>query len=101
MRELFGVAQAGLIAFHPEPNHFYSIPNKIFEYMSAGLPVIASELPMQRSIVEETGCGILADAKSANSIFTKTPVPRRAGHPTGPNDRRQRRLWLVMRRPEK
>jgi glycosyltransferase involved in cell wall biosynthesis len=68
MRDLFAVAQAGLIAFFPEPNHLYSIPNKIFEYMSAGLPVIASDLPVQRSIVDETGCGLVADARSPDAI---------------------------------
>ena len=71
MSDLFAIAQAGLIAFYPEPNHLYSMPNKIFEYMSASLPVIASDLPIQRSIVEETGCGVVADAKSPDSIFEK------------------------------
>lgn len=71
MRDLYAVAQAGIIAFFPEPNHLYSMPNKIFEYMSAGLPVIASDLPVQRAIVEETGCGVAADAESPMSIFEK------------------------------
>lgn len=71
IRDLFSFAQAGLIAFFPEPNHLYSMPNKIFEYMSAGLPVIASDLPMQRSIVGETGCGLVADAQSPDAIYEK------------------------------
>ena len=71
MRDVLATVQAGLIAFFPEPNHRYSVPNKIFEYISAGLPVIASDLPMQRSIVEETGCGVVADARSPLSIFEK------------------------------
>ncbi|MBN1470742.1 MAG: glycosyltransferase family 4 protein [Syntrophaceae bacterium] len=71
MRALYAEAQAGVIAFFPEPNHLYSVPNKIFEYMSAGLPVIASDLPVQKSIVEETNCGVVADAQSPASIFEK------------------------------
>jgi len=71
MRALYAGVHAGLIAFFPEPNHLYSVPNKIFEYMSAGLPVIASDLPVQRSIVEETNCGVVADAQSPASIFEK------------------------------
>ncbi|HXT35965.1 MAG TPA: glycosyltransferase [Chloroflexota bacterium] len=34
-------------------------PNKLFEYMSAGLAVICSDLPVLREIVLETGCGLL------------------------------------------
>jgi len=69
IRQLFSRAQAGLIAFHPKPNHLYSVPNKMFEYMSAGLPVIASDLPMQRKIVKEIGCGLIADSMSHIAIY--------------------------------
>ena len=34
-------------------------PNKLFEYMSAGLAVICSDLPVLRAIVLQTGCGLL------------------------------------------
>lgn len=71
MRKLYARARAGLIAFFPEPNHIYSIPNKIFEYMSAGLPMIASDLPIQKSIVEDVGCGLIADARSPEEIYKK------------------------------
>jgi glycosyltransferase involved in cell wall biosynthesis len=52
---------AGLIIFHPIQNHLYSQPNKIFEYMAAGLPVICSNLPMLKSIVDNVHCGILVN----------------------------------------
>ncbi len=69
MRDLYATVQAGVIAFLPEPNHQYSVPNKIFEYMSASLPVIASELPMQKSIVEDATCGVVADARDPCAIY--------------------------------
>ena len=38
-----------------------SMPNKLFEYMQAGLPVVASDLPEIASTVRDTGIGILVD----------------------------------------
>lgn len=35
----------------------YTLPNKIFEYLQAGLPIIASDLPEMRAIVEQYGVG--------------------------------------------
>ncbi len=53
--------RAGLVLFHPEPNHINAQPNKIFEYMAAGLPVIASNFPLWRDLVTGSGAGLLAD----------------------------------------
>jgi len=61
-------ACAGLVLFHPERDHLIAEPNKLYEYMAAGLPVIASDFPHYRRIVEEAQCGLLIDPLNPHAI---------------------------------
>lgn len=58
----------GVVTFLSSPNHVDAQPNKMFEYMSAGVPVIASNFPLWREIVEGNACGLCVDPSDPVAI---------------------------------
>jgi len=74
VREVLGKSMAGLVTLHPIINYIDALPVKMFEYMSAGIPVIASNFPLWKEIIEDNQCGICVDplnpAEIANAIDT-------------------------------
>jgi glycosyltransferase involved in cell wall biosynthesis len=42
-------------------NHRYALPNKLFDYIHAGVPVLAARLPEIRRVVEGGGIGLTVD----------------------------------------
>ncbi len=68
MPPLLSGAQAGLLCFQATPNNVLGTPNKLFEYMSAGIPVIASDFPFVRQVVSEADCGLLVQPDDVEQI---------------------------------
>jgi glycosyltransferase involved in cell wall biosynthesis len=65
---LFAQSSAGLLLFKPINSFITALPNKLFEYMAAGLPVIASNFPLWRSIILKVQCGILVNPNDPSSL---------------------------------
>jgi len=61
-------SKAGLVTLHPIINYLDALPVKMFEYMAAGIPVIASNFPLWIEIVEVNKCGICVDPLDPNAI---------------------------------
>jgi glycosyltransferase involved in cell wall biosynthesis len=64
-------ADALVMAIQPTTvNHRCTTPQKLFESLAAGVPVVASDLPGMAPIVGATGAGVLCDPTSSTSIAT-------------------------------
>lgn len=104
MRDVMARSVAGIVTFLPAPNHTTAQPNKMFEYMSAGLPVVASAFPLWREIIEGNECGICVDPHNpqaiANAIDQLASDPDLAAR-MGENGRRavrERYNWQIEER---
>jgi glycosyltransferase involved in cell wall biosynthesis len=68
VRATLGRAMGGLVTLHPIINYIDALPVKMFEYMAAGVPVISSNFPLWREIVEGNECGICVDPLNPGAI---------------------------------
>lgn len=66
--EILARSRAGIVTFLASPNHIDAQPNKMFEYMSASLPIITSNFPLWKDIVEGNDCGICVDPENIEEL---------------------------------
>jgi len=94
VKDILSKVKAGVLNFLPLPNHIHSQPNKIFEYMSAGIPVVASNFPLWQDIIEKNEygkCGICVDPLNPKEIAS-------AINYLVSNDREAKRMGKIGRR---
>ncbi|MGE0763272.1 MAG: glycosyltransferase family 4 protein [Bdellovibrionales bacterium] len=66
--QIMAQCQGGVVTFLPLANHFEAMPNKLFEYLSAGLPVIASDFPAWRELLDGESYGWLVDPNNSQEL---------------------------------
>jgi glycosyltransferase involved in cell wall biosynthesis len=93
--ELLGHVQAGLVLFQDIPAHREAYPTKMFEYMSAGIPVIASNFPLWRDILNGANCGVAVDPARPGEIAQA--IEYILTHPAEAEVMGQRGRQLVMK----
>lgn len=49
----------------------YSLPNKLFEYMAVGLPIVSNDLPEPRALFEQYNCGVTVDLQNLSAVRDK------------------------------
>ncbi len=65
---ILACSKVGIVTFWPEPNHIDAQPNKMFEYMSAGIPIVTSNFPLWKEIVEGSQCGLCVNPLNPKEI---------------------------------
>ena len=60
--------RAGLALLQPVGDYPHSYPTKLFEYMALGLPVVVSDFPLYRTVVESAGCGLCVNPDDDHAI---------------------------------
>lgn len=72
-------AMAGLSLLHDLPNYRHSRPTKIVEYMSRGVPVVTTPLPVAVDIVETHGCGLVVPFGAPEAVLDALETLRSNG----------------------
>lgn len=80
MQTLFDRSRAGLLILDCAGDEVHSSSNKLYEYMAAGLPVIASDLHFAREVIERHGCGLLVSPPTDPQALA-TAIGWLLGHP--------------------
>lgn len=86
VNEFYSSCVVGMCTLQFHPNYINALPIKLFEYMAAGIPVVISDFPLWRQIVEDAGCGIIVDpydekaiTEAVNRLLSDRKLAKRMG----------------------
>lgn len=65
--EILASGAVGFVFLQPLPNYRESLPTKLFEYMAAGIPFVASDFPYFQELLEEYQAGLFVDTTSVDA----------------------------------
>ena len=68
LNTLYNKSMVGLCTLLNAPNHYNSLATKMFEYMSAEIPVVCSDFPLWKEVIEKNNCGICVDPNNIDAI---------------------------------
>jgi len=88
---LLRASTIGALTLLPHESYKKAYPIKLFEYMAAGIPVVASGFPLWKEIVEGNRCGICVDPLDTAAIaeaITTLATDRRLALEMGCNGRK-------------
>ena len=68
INEILHFSNIGIVTLHPTPSYLEAYPIKLFEYMEAGIAILASDFPLYRELMEKYDCGHFVDPMDSIKI---------------------------------
>ncbi|MBM3452298.1 MAG: glycosyltransferase family 4 protein [Bacteroidetes bacterium] len=68
IKDILEKSEIGVVTLHPTKSYVESYPIKLFEYMAAGIAILASDFPLWRTITDPAECANYVDPKNSLEI---------------------------------
>lgn len=61
-------AFCGCVFYENNQNNQVTLPNRVYEYMFSGIPIVVSDYPELRNIVEKANCGLIVSSEKPEDM---------------------------------